>query len=316
MKYISTSRAAVVTLAVAATVVGLSGSANAVQDSSNATAAVVQPGPNTVGSPQIKDGQVYGWDMANNTIPWLKLGSDLRAEIRAAQTATVKDGAVTTSKIAPKAVTEDKLSDALQAKINAGGPSYLANWGEIFRNTIGNGRAQLGQSSAGEGLNLTTPTATDAVHFGNEADFAGKPVALTTVKYDVFTTGENAAKGPNNMPSIKFEMNPDVGGATYTTLVYAPDNSTSNTWTSINAGADTGKHWGFTGTYFNADPARCGLNGARCTLTEALAVLGSNAKFISAGIGKGRDFEFHGAVRSLTINSTTYKFTAGGVLAN
>jgi hypothetical protein len=316
MKYISAGRAAVVTLAVAATVFGLSGSANAVHDSANGTAAVVQPGPNTVGSPQIKDGQVYGWDMANNTIPWLKLGSDLRAEIRAAQTATVKDGAVTTSKIAPKAVTEDKLSDDVKAKLNAAGPSYEANWGEIFRNTIGNGRAQLGQSSAGQGLALTTPTAADAVHFGNEAAFAGDPVDLTTVKYEVFTTGENSAKGPNNMPSIKFEMNPDVGGATYTTLVYAPNNSASNAWTTLDAAADTGKHWGFTGTYFNADPARCGLNGARCTLDEALDILGANAKLISAGIGKGRDFEFHGAVRSLTINATTYKFTPGGVLTN
>lgn len=226
------------------------------------------------------------------------------------------NGVTDSTKIAPKAVQESDLSDALAAKVNAAGPTYLAGWGEIFRNTIGNGRAQLGQSSAGESLNLTTPTGADAVHFGNEADFAGKPVVLTTVKYDVFTTGENAAKGPNNMPSIKFEMNPDVGGATYTTLVYAPGNSTPNAWTSLDAGTDTGKHWGFTGTWFNADPARCGLNGARCTLTEALAVLGSGAKFISAGVGKGRDFEFHGAVRSLTINAATYKFAAGGVLTN
>jgi len=39
------------------------------------------------------------------------------------------------------------------------------------------------------------------------------------------------------------------------------------------------------------------------------------AKFISAGVGKGRDNAWHGAIRSLTIGSTTYNFTAGGVLA-
>jgi len=115
MRHISKSRAAVATLAVAAVAISLSGSANA------RPSAIVQPSPNTVGSPQIKNGQVYGWDMADNTIPWLKLGSNLRAEIRAAQNATIKDGAVTTPKIAPQAVTEDKLSDAVRDKLNAPG---------------------------------------------------------------------------------------------------------------------------------------------------------------------------------------------------
>ena len=128
-------------------------------------------------------------------------------------------------------------------------------------------------------------------------------------------TGENSAIAAGNMPSIKFEISNPTDAATYTTLVYTPDNSASNAWTKIDAAADTGKHWGFTGTWFNADPSRCGLNGARCTLSEALAVLGTNAKFLSAGVGKGRDYAWHGAIRSLTLNDYTYKFTAGGVLA-
>jgi hypothetical protein len=214
------------------------------------------------------------------------------------------------TKLAPKSVDESRLSAGVVTKLNkVGTPSTgLANWGEIFRNTEGNARAELGQSSQGEGLNFSVPTGTDKVDFGNEADFAGKAVNLTSVKYEVFTTGENSALGPN-MPSIKFEMNPKAQGKTYTTLVYAPGNSTPNAWDSIDAKADTGKHWGFTG--FAND--HCGINGPRCTLTEALAELGDGATFISAGVGKGKDYAFHGAVKSLTINGTKYSFTAHGV---
>lgn len=222
--------------------------------------------------------------------------------------------------IAPKTIDKTDLNQALQDEINGPvGPIYLPNWGTIFRNVIGNGSTVLGQSSAGTGLAVNTPAATDQATFGNELDYAGKPVALTAVKYEVFTTGENSAKAPNNMPSIKFEMNPDVTGQAYTTLVYAPNNSASNEWTAIDAKADTGKHWGFTGnaTSYFGTPAtqdeRCGINGARCTLTQALAQLGGNAKFISAAVGKGRDFEFHGAVRTLTINGDTFTFGNGGV---
>lgn len=304
------ARAAVLGVAAFAAVVSLSGGAVAAP-----TAYAPLPLPtDSVGPKQIQTAGVWGGDIHDNTIPWSKLGFDLRQHITASDV-TLPDAIKSSTQIKAGAVDESDLSTALQTKINAVGPTYLANWGEIFRNTIKSGHAELGASSAGEALNITTPSAADAAAFGNEADFAGKPVALTAVKYEVFTTGENAALG-DNMPSIKIEISNPSAGATYTTLVYAPANSTSNAWTAIDAKADTGNHWGFTGTWFNADPTRCGMNGTRCTLADALAVLGPDAKFISAGVGKGRDYEFHGAVRSLTINATTYKFTAGGVLAN
>lgn len=300
-------------------------------------AGLVVPSDNTVTSAKIITGGVWGPDIQDNTIPESKLGWDLRQKIAqggeqgepgksygcdgnvvdATHPAAMCSGVPGTPGV--------KGDDGPAGPAGPAGPkgepgdaasSGLPNWGPIFRNTIGNGSAVLGQSSVGPALNLNTPTANDAAHFGNEADFAGKPVVLDAVKYEVFTTGENSSKGPNNMPSLKFEISNPAASQTYTTLVYAPDNSASNVWVSINAKADAGKHWGFTGTWFNADPSRCGLNGARCTLAEAMAVLDAAngaPKFISVGIGKGRDFEFHGAVKSFTLNDDTFTFGANGV---
>lgn len=243
----------------------------------------------------------------NTVTTWSVKNGTLKLEDFSPATATALKGA--TGPTGPKGDTGS------QGPVGPQGPAAstgLANWGEIFRNTIKAGHAELGKSSAGEGLTITTPTSADAVSFGNEADFVGKPVVLDTVKYDVFTTGENIALG-QNMPSIKIEIKDPTSSATYTTLNYNPENSASNDWTLIDAGADAGNHWGFTGTWFNADPSRCGQNGTRCTLTEALAILGPNAKYISVGVGKGRDYEFHGAVRSLTIDADTFTFGANGV---
>ena len=136
-------------------------------------------------------------------------------------------------------------------------------WGVVHRNVIGNGDAELGGSTVkppmGQGaLNLRTGSATDKTAFGNETDFRGTKVTdLSAIGYSVFTTGENNAIAANNMPSIAFEIDPNVTGAShFSTLVYAPDNSAPNAWTKINAKADTGKHWGLTGSFFNATSDR------------------------------------------------------------
>ncbi|TCC56974.1 hypothetical protein E0H73_31280 [Kribbella pittospori] len=318
-----TGRAAVLGVAAIVATVGLTGGASASPAVPRAATAVV-PGPNTVGTAQLKNqavtaakigpSAVWGSMIHTNTIPLDRMGWDFRQAIAAADVSKA-DAIKSSTQIKAGTIAESDLDAALRAKIDGpGGPAYLKNWGEIFRNTIGNARAELGQSSSGEGLNFNVPTGQDAVMWGNEADFAGKPVALSAVKYEVFQTGENSAIA-GNMPSIKFEISNPATGATYTTLVYSPDNSTSNAWTKIDAAADTGNHWGFTGTYFNSGTDKCGINGSRCTLTEALSKLGDSAKFISAGVGKGRDNAWHGAVRSLTIGGTTYNFTASGVVA-
>ena len=127
-------------------------------------------------------------------------------------------------------------------------------------------------------LNLRTGSATDKTAFGNETDFRGTKVKdLSAIGYSVFTTGENRATAPNNMPSITFEIDPNVvGSGNYTSLVYAPDNSAPNAWTPIDAKNDSGKHWGLTGSFFNARPDRCGINSGRCTFDEVLTYLSAN----------------------------------------
>lgn len=295
---------------------------------------------NSVGSAQIQNEGVWGGDIHRNTIAEDKLGWAFRSKVDKAQadaTKALEQGGKTgpagpVGPAGPEGKTGPAGPVGPEGKTGPAGPvgpagkdgkdgvdgkdaaSGLPNWGTIFRNVIGSGTTVLGQSSAGEALNINTTSPADQATFGNEVDFAGKPVNLGVVKYDVFTTGENSAKG-NNMPSVKVEITNPVAGATYTTLVYAPENSASNAWTTVNASADTGKNWGFSGAFFNgADKnEKCGMNGARCTLADAIAVLGGDAKVMSVAIGKGRDYEFHGAVRSLTIMGATYNFTAHGV---
>ena len=202
------------------------------------------------------------------------------------------------------------------------------NWGVVHRNVTGGGRAALGSSTQapplGVGaLNLQTSAAvgedgiaTDKAAFGNETDFFGDHVAdLTAVKFSVFTTGENRAKAPNNMPSIAFEIDPNLDAypsKNYSTLVYAPDNSAENTWDEVDAVSDTGKHWGLTGMAGSA----CDINGSRCTFQEMQDFLddgGDPATIYTVQITKGRDFAFSGAVDALVINDTRYDFEPFGV---
>ncbi len=200
-----------------------------------------------------------------------------------------------------------------------------ANWGVVHRNVIGAASADLGSSTQtpphGIGaLNIRTASPTDKTAFGNEQDFAGMKINdLTTLAYSVYTTGENAAKGTNNMPSISFEIDPNVANkdTNYSSLVYAPDNSTPGQWTTIDALADAGRHWGLTSNRFGL--TECHINGARCTWAEILTVLndgGDDAVVsFSVQISKGRDFAFSGMVDGLTINDTLYDFEPFGVEA-
>ena len=214
-------------------------------------------------------------------------------------------------------------ADGKDARYNGG------HWGVVHRNVIGNGDAELAGSTIapplGQGaLNLRTGAPTDKAAFGNETDFVGTKVSdLSAIGYSVFTTAENRTASANNMPSITFEIDPNVtGSGNYTSLVYVPDNSAANTWTKIDAKGDPGKHWGLTGSFFNAQPDRCGINGSRCTFDEVLSYLSANndgtsgAKVLTAQITKGRDFAFSGAVDALVIGDTTYDFEPLGVIAS
>jgi hypothetical protein len=207
------------------------------------------------------------------------------------------------------------------------------NWGTIARNVIGTATAQLrndGTAPSGSGsLELTVGgpiydlsnnkiTSGDKVEFGNEVDFAGQSLsAVTAVGYTVKTTGENNALSAANMPAILIEINPGDGHATYSTLNYTPTaNSPANAWTFVDAFADTNHGWGLTGSAYNspATSANCGINGPHCTFAQILALV-PNATILSVGVGKGRDFAWHGEIDSLLFNGTTYDFEPNGVVS-
>jgi hypothetical protein len=209
------------------------------------------------------------------------------------------------------------------------------NWSIIDRNTIGNGDAYLRSGPSyvdpssgtvkpplGVGsLGLRTGSSQDKADFGNQVDFAGQNVSdLQTLKYSIFTTGENNDVSPGNLPNLTFEINPNLdnnNGSTihYTSMVYEPA-SQSPGWTEHNAGEDTTNNnssgWYFTGTA----GALTGCNQTTyCTLSEAEAQV-PDGTILTAGISKGRDNPFSGAVDDLVVNSTTYDFEPFGVTAS
>lgn len=326
--------AAISTIAVVATAVGLSvlggATADAAQSVQPRTAAAVISPDNSCGSPCIINNSVGQADIYTGTWSYLNGWRDANSiwsfnlNKSVVSNDKIAPSAVTSDKIASKAVTSDDLADEVNARIDDRGPAYLKHWGIISRNVIGNASAATATTSteapAGDGaLHIHTSSAADKTAFGNEVDFAGKNVKdLGTVGFSVYTTGENSALG-NNMPSITFEIDPNVDGnaANYSSLVYVPANSASNAWTAINATTDEGKHWGLTGSAFNG--TACSINGARCTWAEVLAYLndgGDDAKVLTAGISKGRDYAGDFDVDLLKVDGKTYDFEPAGVLAN
>lgn len=224
----------------------------------------------------------------------------------------------------------DARVTALDSRLDALENSALvdSNWGTILRNVIGSASATLrnGPASSAFGPLITPPMGTGSlqidtangqskVAFGNEVDFAGKPVsALGSPSFSVYTTGENNTIGAGNLPNITIELNPDVAAKTYTSLVFVPTKAAvGGAWTEYSSDVATDGYW-----YFTSGPVAtattCGQANS-CTLTQALNGLGANAKLYTVGVGKGRDSEFHGAVDALNIGNTTYDFEAKGVVA-
>jgi hypothetical protein len=261
------------------------------------------------------------------------------------QARDIRADAVESSELAQDTVAGPHLTQGLRDRMNQPGPrgpegprgprgpsgtaEYAGpEWSIIDRNVIGAGDAYLrsGPSSLAFGqdetppegvgsLGIRTATGADKAAFGNQVDFVGDNVLeLTEVGYSVFTTGENNSQGPNNMPSITFEIDPNLSSSDrgFSSMVFAPDNSAPGVWTQIDATDDAnGAVWGLTG----ADMP-CNINGSRCTWSELQAALddgGDPPTIHTVGITKGRDFAFSGAVDALTINADTYDFEPFGV---
>ncbi len=240
----------------------------------------------------------------------------------------IQNGTVSETKFTPP--TRDKLNH------NVG-----AHWGVITRNTIGSAVADLrsgpygsfgvtgaashppfGTGSLGLQVSdnaLSGGTPQEKVAFGNEVDFFGDLVQdLNTVAFRVFQTGENAAISPSNMPNIAFEIDPNVGGSNYTSMVWVPDPApVTDRWSALIDGATTGD-WYFTGTAGTVT----GCNQATmCSFSAAKAALVANndggtpngGKIYTVAVAKGRDNAWVGAVDGLRINDTRYDFEPYGV---
>lgn len=288
-----------VILGVVAVVLGLTGSAAA---------------GSLITSAKIKDGTVQGRDIKKGTITLSKLAPSVQKALAKAGTPGLAGATGATG-------AKGDTGPAVQ-----GSPPFLqtaGNWGIVNRNTIGSPQIGLrsgpGAPPLGKGaLNFVVAEGEKAA-FGNEVDtYAGGLVDnLTAVGFRVYTTGENIESGHGgaNMPSITFEIDPNLAGSptkNYASLVFMPDNSTANQWSPYIDATTTG-HWGLTG-FGGTD---CDINGPRCSFTEIKHFLddgGEPAKIISTAVTKGRDFAFQGAVDGLRINDTVLDFEEDGVV--
>lgn len=279
-------------------------------------------------SGKIKDGTIQSRDIRKGAINLDRLAPSVRAALaKAGQVGAKGDkgdtglsGTTLQSSAPQKGDKGDKGDPGDAAKLPSAG-----HWGIINRNTIGSPNASLRSGPftppAGLGtgsLNLSVPSGTEKVAYGNEIDFAGRSVAgLTKVGFYVYNVGENGGGG--NMPGITFEIDPNRADVdtSYSSLVFMPDSSPANEWSPYIDGTTSGK-WGLTGGKFNtpATQANCGINGPRCTWTEMLAYLddgGDPATISSVAVTKGRDNAWQGAVDGLTINTELFDFEEYGV---
>jgi hypothetical protein len=268
----------------------------------------------------------------------------------------IKNGTITAADIKRGAIKASRLSSGVRQKLNRTGaqggqpvpgapgakgdagpkgdkgdkgdppPHRTAgNWGVINRNTIHSPAVELRSgpfdAPVGDGsLNIAVADGTEKAAWGNEVDFAGDALDLDEVGFHVYNVGENTSAPADNMPSIAFEIDPNVAAvnANYSSLVYTPAESAPNAWSGY-IDATSGGFWGLTGGAFNSPATKenCGLNGPRCTFDEVMALLddgGEPARILSVAVSKGRDFEFHGAVDGLRINDTVYDFEEHGVV--
>jgi hypothetical protein len=270
-------------------------------------------------SSKIKDGTIQSKDIKKGTISLNRLTPSAQKAIKRAATPG------TAGKTGATGATGAAGTDGrTTVQASPGVAPTAGNWGVINRNTEGSPAAYLRSGPltppVGKGsLNLTVKDGTEKVAFGNEVDTVagGQFANVNRVGFNVYTTGENNDKGVGNMPSITFEVDPNLAAkpsSTYSSLVFMPDNSTKNVWSGY-IDATTAGRWGGTGGAFTG--TKCDINGTRCSFTELQAYLndgdGDPAKILSVAIVKGKDSFWSGAVDGLRVNDTLVDFEETGV---
>jgi hypothetical protein len=230
----------------------------------------------------------------------------------------IKDETIKIKDIKPSTVNKLKGQTGPAGPAGPSGTATYAgpNWSIVDRNVEENGDSFLrsGPATPPKGVGSlgmrTGSGGVDKAAFGNQVDFLNTTLAsLSTLKYSVYTTGENNSNGVDNGPSLSIELDTSGPGApvNFTTLVFVPTAMASNAWTQLDA--TTAQRWFLTG----AAGTSSGCNQTTyCTLAQVKAAL-PNASLLTVQITKGRDVEFSGAVDALVINSKTYDFEPFGV---
>ena len=275
-------------------------------------------------SAKIKDGTIRNKDIKKGTIALNRLTPAAQSAIRRTAQAGARGAMGTTGTAGAPGAPGAAGSDGTTVLPSPTIVPTSGNWGLVNRNTIGAPTAFLRSGPAdpaiGDGaLNLSVRDGSEKVAWGNETDFVGDGFdTVSQVGFRVYTTGENTKAGGAvaNMPGIVFEVDPNIAGngSGYSSLVFMPENTTSNQWSGYIDATTTGL-WGGTGGAFTGK--KCDINGSRCTFAELQAHLNDNdgepAKIMSVAIGKGRDYFWSGAVDGLRINDTVFDFEELGV---
>ena len=182
----SERRRHLITIGIAATLVAMLG-AGTVEAAKQITSSDIKNG--TIQNEDIKEGTITSSRIKDGTL----------------QGADIKDGSIGANDLS--AAAKDSL------KTTYAGP----NWSIVDRNVTGNGASLLraGPSAGndvppyGIGSLGIRAAAGDKSAFGNQVDFVGDPLsAITTVKYSIYTTGENNDQNADNLPSVAFEIDP------------------------------------------------------------------------------------------------------------
>lgn len=195
-------------------------------------------------------------------------------------------------------------------------------WGQLTRNEFGSPTAVLGQHSPeadGDGsLILATSGPEEKAEFAT-TEFEGLPVAnISSLTYEAFVTDGDYAISPENGINVQIEVDPHLGGKSYSSLVYNPGPITAvDGWATIDT---VGPQTGLGGWYFTngavAEATHCGQAGGEhfCTLAEVQNAAPEAEVSLSLGLGKGRDHEFQGAADNLVLNGCDFDFTSAGVV--
>jgi len=276
----------------------------------------------------VKDNSLTGADIKDIRSRDIKDGSirlrDLNTEVRKA----IASGNVPVSGSSIGAPGANGTNGAPGAAGQSGrdATSSSGNWGVQSRNVLGSPDIGLRGGPAnpplGSGsLKFLVGSGSEKAAYGNEQDFFGQPVSgLTDVGFRVYTTGENAALGSPNMPSILFEVDPNLNPATtatnFSSLVFVPNNSASNGWSPyIDATQATSGSWFMTGAAGTATGCNLTTTCSFALMQSRLADGGDAATILTLGVTKGRDFAWQGAIDGLRINSQVFDFESNGVTA-